>query len=46
MRRSRRGSSGGRSGAGRPLALTILLFVLAVGRYADVTAPALYGRLP
>ncbi len=26
------------------LVLAVLLFVLAVGRYADVTAPALYGR--
>ena len=26
------------------IALTALLFVLCVGRYADVTAPALYGR--
>jgi len=26
------------------IALTLLLFVLVVGRYADVTAPALYGR--
>jgi hypothetical protein len=31
-------------GRGTTLALTVLLFVLAVGRYADVTAPALYGR--
>jgi hypothetical protein len=31
-------------GFGTTLALTVLLFVLAVGRYADVTAPALYGR--
>jgi hypothetical protein len=26
------------------IGLALLLFVLAVGRYADVTAPALYGR--
>jgi hypothetical protein len=31
-------------GRGTMLALTVLFFVLAVGRYADVTAPALYGR--
>ncbi len=31
-------------GRGTTSALTLLLFVLAVGRYADVTAPALYGR--
>jgi hypothetical protein len=33
-----------RVGFGTTLALTALLFALAVGRYADVTAPALYGR--
>ena len=31
-------------GRGTTIVLTILLFMLAVGRYADVTAPALYGR--
>jgi hypothetical protein len=33
-----------RVGFGITLALTVVLFVLSVGRYADVTAPALYGR--
>jgi hypothetical protein len=32
------------AGRGTTLVLTVLLFVLAIGRYADVTAPALYGR--
>ena len=42
-RRSRRGAAGAPGGR-TAIWLAALLFVLAIGRYADVTAPALYGR--